>query len=196
MEHAANENGRVAAEEGRLIRAFVERGEEWAFRTLYRRHAPSMYGVALRLLGGRDTLAEEVLQTAWVRAAERLGRFRGRSSLKTWLCGITVNVGREALRRERRSPERPLDAQTALVPATRIYGDIQRVDLERAMARLPVGYREVLVLHDVEGYTHEEIARILDIQKGTSKSQLSRARRAMRAELSEEEERDHERHAL
>jgi RNA polymerase sigma-70 factor (ECF subfamily) len=155
-----------------------------------------MFGVALRLLGGRETLAEEVLQTAWVRAAERLERFRGRSSLKTWLCGITVNCSREAVRKERRTPEQPLDVQTVLVPPTRIYGAIPRVDLERALERLPVGYREVLVLHDVEGYTHGEIARILGIQEGTSKSQLSRARRAMRAELSEEEERHDERHAL
>ena len=105
-----------------------------------------------------------------------LPRFRWESKLSTWLVGITINRCRELLRAERRDASHVVEdhGNSALAaPAT-------QVDLERALMRLAPGYREVLLLHDVEGYTHEEIATILSIDPGTSKSQLARARAALR----------------
>lgn len=111
---------------------------------------------------------------------ERLPGFRWESSLRTWLAGITVNVCRDIVRRGIRERERraggPPDAPT-------VRPDIGALDIERAIAGLPEGYREVLVLHAIEGYTHDEIAGLLGIDAGTSKSQLSRARQALRSRL-------------
>ncbi len=180
----------------KLVTAFLERGDEHAFRSLYRRHAPVLYGLAMRLSAGNEAEAEEAVQTTWIRAAERLDGFQWRSALRSWLCGILVNCCREARRgRERSSRETELTEALAQEGGTPFNG-VGRVDLERAIARLPGGFREVLILHDVEGYTHEEIAGFLGIQAGTSKSQLSRARRAMRVWLNQDERRQHERQAL
>ncbi len=117
-----------------------------------------------------------------MRACAGLERFRWQSAFSTWLQGITLNVCREAFKRRGRLPAVELD--DALVAANGAApGDGRPIDLERAIRALPDGYREVLVLHDIEGYTHEEIGRQLGITAGGSKSQLSRARRAMRAAL-------------
>ena len=172
-----------AAEERRLIRDFLDRREERAFRTLYRRFTPSLYRVACQMIGSRNGDAEEVVQIAWTRALERLEGFRFESSLLSWLTGITINCCREARRARARgaaSAEVEPDELPDVPPVAR---PIQRHELERALASLPEGYREVLILHDVEGYTHEEIGRLLAIETGTSKSQLCRARRALRARL-------------
>lgn len=161
-----------------LIEAFVRDGSEEAFGALYDRHAPRMYGLARRLLGTQAGEADDVLQVAWMRAARRLRLFRGESSLSTWLCGFVVNCCRE------RSPGRLLsfDAAPPSPPSDAQWDD--PIDVHRALASLADGYRTVLVLHDIEGYTHEEIGALLGIAPGTSKSQLSRARSAMRARLS------------
>jgi len=159
-----------------LVEAFLADRSEAAFRTLYRRHAPALLGLIHRLLGttGRDA-AEDVSQEAWLRAAERLARFRGESTLRTWLAGVAVHCCRERLR------ARP--AAVAVSPPSegaRTGRPDLALDLDRLVAELPDGFREVLVLHDVEGHTHEEIGAFLGIEAATSRSQLARARRRLR----------------
>jgi RNA polymerase sigma-70 factor (ECF subfamily) len=155
-----------------LLDAFARDGSDCAFVALYDRHAPAMYALARRLMGGRDADAADVLQDAWIRALPRLTRFRGESSLRTWLCGFIVNCCRERFRG--RLFESMVDE------IDRPSSNDLRIDLERALMSLSDGYRAVIVLHDIEGYTHREIARALGIEEGTSKSQLSRGREALR----------------
>lgn len=177
------------ADERTLCLAVVEAGDERAFRELYRRHSPAMYQLVLRMLGGSQPDAEDVIQEAWIRGVRKLGTFRWESSLRTWLSAIALNQAREVLRKRSRAPVTELPEGLEL-PA-RPTRDGERLDLERAIARLPAGYRSVLVLHDIEGFTHEEISRQLDIAVGTSKSQLFDARRAMRALLQKPAEAKH-----
>src|SRR5262245_1528706 len=158
----------------RDVAAFLERRTEEAFLALYRRHAPAMYGLALRLLGGRRSDADDVLQEAWLRAIRRLPEFRWASALRTWLCGLTINCCRERFRE-------PLFEE--LTEAVEVGATEAAIDVERALAGLAPGYRAVLILHDLEGYTHAEIAAALRIEAGTSKSQLSRARQLLRDRL-------------
>lgn len=168
-------------EDRELAEAVIRSGDERAFRTLYRRHTPALWRLALRLGGGEGPWAEELVQRAWVRAVEGLAGFGWRSSFSSWLGGIAINCARELWRESRNRGETSLDS--AGRAAARSIGADERLDLERAIERLPDGYREVFVLHDVEGYTHEEIGALLGIETGTSKSQLSRARQRLRAAL-------------
>ncbi|HUK63349.1 MAG TPA: sigma-70 family RNA polymerase sigma factor [Dongiaceae bacterium] len=177
------------ADDRALAEALLSRGEERAFRELYRRHTPVLYQVALRLLGGSEADAQDVVQESWVRASLKLGDFRWESSLRTWLTGIVINRARELLRRRSRRPMTALD--DAPEPAVPPPPHLDRVDLERAIATLPDGSRMVLVLHDIEGYTHEEIGHQLGISPGTSKSQLFAARRALRTRLTRRQEQPH-----
>jgi RNA polymerase sigma-70 factor (ECF subfamily) len=167
-----------------LVADFLARRDEAAFRRLYAAHAPRLFLFLLRLSGGRRAEAEELLQETWIRAAERLGAFRWESRLSTWLHGIAWNARREAIRA--RGPiEASLPEESAsAAPGTADGTGETRLDLERALRQLPEGYREVLLMHDVEGYTHEEIGAQLGISPGTSKSQLSRARALLRRRLS------------
>ncbi|MEX0691542.1 MAG: RNA polymerase sigma factor [Gemmatimonadales bacterium] len=148
---------------------------------MYDAHTPAMYRLALRQLGGDAHAAEEVVHEAWIRGAERMATFRGDAALRTWLCGFVIRVAHEAIRQMGRdtameTPDPPAEDR-------RLTGVFDRVDLERAIGALAPGFRQVLVLHDIEGYTHEEIAGLLDIVPGTSKSQLARARAALRLAL-------------
>jgi RNA polymerase sigma-70 factor, ECF subfamily len=161
-----------------LVAAVARAGDEAAFRALYRRHTPALYRLALRLGGGDEPWAEELVQRAWVRAVEGLGTFAWRSALSTWLAGIAINCARELWREARGLEEVSLTLSRGGAPSAE-----DRIDLERAIASLPHGYRQVFVLHDVEGYTHEEIGGLLGVEAGTSKSQLSHARRRLRAVL-------------
>lgn len=162
-----------------LVERFLLTRSDEAFRELYRSHAPVMYRLIVRLIGRADRDAEDALQDAWIRAAERLDQFRWESSLRTWLCGIAANCCRERIRRLERADADLAEHVSQVEPAP----NWQTLDLERAMARLPAGARAVLVLHDLHGYTHEEIARLLDIEPSSSRSQLFRARRALRCML-------------
>lgn len=180
----------TARTDGALVRAVVDRRDEKSFRTLYRRHTPRLFLFALRLSGGNEADAEDVVQETWVRACDRLAGFRWESAFSTWLCGIGLNVAREFIRRRSRSPIDASDDPPD-VPARRVNLD-ERVDLEAAVASLPDGARVVLVLHDIEGMKHGEIAERLDISEGTSKSQLHDARRALRAALGTEQEKNNE----
>jgi RNA polymerase sigma-70 factor (ECF subfamily) len=172
-----------AESDAELARRVLRQGSEKDFRILYRRHTPALYQFVLRLLGGVERDAEDIVQDTWIRAVEGLPRFRWEASFRTWLLGIGLNRTRETLRRASRSRED--GAQEEIEPAAPPPRIAERLDLEEAIRQLPAGYREVLLLHDVHGYTHEEIARDLEITAGTSRSQLHFARRALRRHLTE-----------
>jgi RNA polymerase sigma-70 factor, ECF subfamily len=155
----------------------VQGGDEGAFRVLYQRHTPAMYAVALRMLARKIPEAEDAVQEAWLRAVRGLRAFRGDSTLRTWLIGITIRCALELIRRRR--PEEEVMAERVMTSSP-----VVAIDLESAISQLPPGYRAVLILHDVEGYTHAEIGTLLGIEEGTSKSQLSRARQHVRRHLS------------
>jgi len=178
-----------SADDRSLADAVAGAGDERAFRELYRRHTPALYQLVLRMLGGVASDAEDVVQETWIRAVRQLSKFRWESSLRTWVTAIGLNLAREVLRKRARSRTEELDDHPGL--STRPVRDADRIDLERAIARLPNGYRAVLVLHDVEGFTHEEISRQLGIAVGTSKSQLFDARRAIRSLLQSQPEAHH-----
>jgi RNA polymerase sigma-70 factor (ECF subfamily) len=172
-----------------LAAALLEDGDEQAFRELYRRHTPRLYQFVLRLLGGVEAEAEDVVQESWIRAAEGLPAFRWESQFPTWLTGIGLNLCRDRMRRSARRAE--LMATEPAAATTAPVWTEERIDLERALGLLPAGYREVLILHDVEGLTHNEIGTRLGIAEGTSKSQLFFARKAMRRLLAPVEETSH-----
>jgi len=138
-------------------------------------------------MSGDDTLARDFTQDTFVRAFARIGDFRGDSALATWLQAIAVNVILNGLRQVRRirSREEGVDELPDVQCARREAEPDLKERLARAIDALPDGYRMVFVMHDVEGFTHEEIAASLGIQPGTSKAQLSRARGKLRQALSE-----------
>jgi RNA polymerase sigma factor (sigma-70 family) len=169
-----------------LVQAILELGDEQAFRELYRRHTPRLIGFVYRLLAGANPEDEDVVQETWIRACERLEQFQWRSTFSTWLLGIGLNVVRDRLRRSGRSRQVPSDRFPD--PPGPHADHEARIDLERAIHMLPDDYRMVLVLHDIEVMKHHEISERLEIQVGTTKSQLFRARRMIRQWLSEKTE--------
>jgi RNA polymerase sigma-70 factor (ECF subfamily) len=174
----------TVAGDAELVEAVRARGDERSFRELYRRHTPRLYQLVLRLLGGAEAEAEDVVQETWLKVSSSLDRFRWESSFGTWLTGIGLNQARDHLRRAGRRPVYDGDPEDVLARVrVEARAVTERVDLERAIALLPDGYRTVFVLHDMEGYAHAEIAARLDISEGTSKSQLFHARRTLRALL-------------
>jgi RNA polymerase sigma-70 factor, ECF subfamily len=162
----------------------AQAGDGAAIRELYRRHSPRVYAV-VRRLAGDDALAEDWAQDAWVRAFRALPSFRGDARFSTWLHRIAVNSALHGRRgRERRTGrETMLDGR--LAAATRPDQAVLRVSLQRALDHLPERMRQIVVLHDVEGYTHDEIGEMLGIAPGTSKSQLFKARGQLRRILQE-----------
>lgn len=159
--------------------ARAKAGDRAAMGQLYEGHSRRVYTVIRRLVGD-DHLAEDLSQEAWVRAFEKLHLFRGDSAFGTWLYRLATNV---ALNRLRRSSKRNTVEGNADLPRVSKAEDdvlVTRRVLALAMDQLPPGYRKVLVLHDVEGWTHEEIANALECSTGTSKSQLHKARKRMR----------------
>jgi RNA polymerase sigma-70 factor (ECF subfamily) len=164
-----------------LLDALIDGRDEKAFRELYRRHTPALYQLLLRMLGGDEHDAEDIVQETWVQAVRSLAGFRGSSSFRTWLMAIGINRCRNLFRSRQRKGTVPLAEDWD--PPAPVVRDGERLDLERAIALLPDGYRAVLVLHDVEGFTHEEIAARMGISPGTSKSQLFWARRSVRGLL-------------
>ncbi len=158
-------------------------GDRRAFERLYRDNVNRVYAICMRMCGDR-TVAEELTQDAFVRTWERLPQFRGDSAFSTWLHRLTVNVVLEARRSDRRRRSRIEDEdQLDVAPIAPRSNDAERMDLTAAIAALPPGARTVFALHDVEGFKHEEIARMLDITSGGSKAQLHRARRLLREVL-------------
>jgi len=172
-------------DEQQLIARAV-RGDAEAERALYDAHVDRVYRLAYRL-SGDDDLARDITQDTFIRAFDRLGEFRQESSLGTWLYQVAASVALNAVKKVRRlqAREGPFeDALAAAAGGRRAEPDL-RERLARAIDALPNGYRAVFVMHDVEGYTHEEIGTALGIQSGTSKAQLFRARARLREELAE-----------
>lgn len=166
-------------DDGELARR-AARGDMMAFEALYRRHTGRVLAICLRLTGDR-TRAEEAVQDVFVRVWERLESFRGESAFTSWLHRLTVNTVLHTMRGDRRRIARvaPADGEElvdAAVPPQRVD---EQIDLEDAIARLPENVRTVVVLHDIEGFTHEEIATMTGAAPGTIRSQLSRARRIL-----------------
>jgi len=157
------------------------RGDRAASRALYERYAPRVYAVVRRIAGDED-LAEDAAQEAWIRAFRALPGFRGDARFSTWLHRIAVNAALQGLRgRERRHEVQGPLSEDIPTPSDRGPADpLAGRRLEAALDRLPEGMRAILVLHDVEGFTHGEIAERLGVQPGTSKSQLFKARARMR----------------
>lgn len=171
-----------------LIERLATARDQRAFSMLYERHTTQLYRLALRLTAGDAAAAADIVHDAWVAAVPRLTEFQWRSSLGTWLSGFVVNMARARFREERRDVD--IDDHMLATDDSELTGVFARVDIERALAALPSGYRAVLVLHDVQGHTHDEVAGMLGISAGGSKSQLSRARAAMRRLLNPEEGRN------
>jgi RNA polymerase sigma-70 factor (ECF subfamily) len=164
-------------------------GDVIAQRTLYDRHVDRIYRLAYRLAGD-DELARDFTQETFIRAFDRLRDFRAESSLSTWLHTIGMSVTLNGLRKVKRFRTRETVLDEEIVHGTPAGGArASEPDLKerlwRAIDALPDGYRTVFVMHDVEGYTHEEIGKALGIQSGTSKAQLFRARGKLREALAD-----------
>jgi len=183
IEAASAQQAETVDLESGLVRR-AQSGETGAFETLYRRNAGRVYALCLRMTADAAR-AEELTQDAFLRAWERLGSFRGESRFSTWLHGLTVNLVLGDRRTRSRRPQAEGDpGRLDRMPggaAARAQGE--RRDLEKAIAALPEGARTVFVLHDIEGYRHDEIAAFTGVTAGTSKAQLHRARRLLREAL-------------
>jgi RNA polymerase sigma-70 factor (ECF subfamily) len=176
---------RGPVDESQLL-ARAKAGDQAAERALYDAHVDRVYRLAYRLAGS-DDLAQDFTQDTFIRAFERLKDFRGESSFATWLHSIAVSVSLNGLRKVKRLRTREADLNDAdhhEWSARRAEPDL-KVRLAQAIDALPPGYRTVFVMHDVEGFTHEEIAGALGLQPGTSKAQLSRARAKLRTALAD-----------
>jgi RNA polymerase sigma-70 factor (ECF subfamily) len=154
-------------------------GDGAAIRQLYERYAPRVFAVVRRIAGDDDT-AQDYAQEAWIRAIRALPTFRGDARFSTWLHRIAVNAALQALRKSETRTKREAPMPETIPVGPRRGDALLEQRLEAAMDRLPSGMRQVLILHDVEGYTHEEIGDVLGVTSGTSKSQLSKARARMR----------------
>jgi len=164
--------------EAQLIEA-ARAGDQAAMGTLYATHADRVYSVVRRVVGD-DHLAEDVSQDAWIRCFEKLHLFRGDAAFSTWMHRLAVNAAVNRLRSQGRRSKLETAPELRLPVQEPDESVLHQRQLSRALDALPEGYRTVLVLHDVEGLTHEEIGERLGIAAGTSKSQLHKARARMR----------------
>ena len=164
------------------------RGDPDAFEQLYRAHAGRLYTLIVRMVASAET-AEDLLQEVFMNAYRKVGSFRGDSSLGTWLYRMAVNHCLDFLRGRHGKMAKATDSleddgvAEPVAAAPLIASAISRLDLERAIAQLPDGCRTTFVLHDVEGFEHREIAQLLGISEGTSKSQVHKARMKLRGML-------------
>lgn len=163
-------------------------GDQDAFEQLYRAHAGRLYTLIVRMVASAET-AEDLLQEVFLTAYRKANLFRGESSLGTWLYRMAVNHCLDYLRGRQSKMARTtdsLDEDGVVEPAASaplVASSINRLDLERAIGQLPDGCRTAFVLHDVEGFEHHEIATMLGISEGTSKSQVHKARMKLRGIL-------------
>ncbi|MEO8482451.1 MAG: sigma-70 family RNA polymerase sigma factor [Acidobacteriota bacterium] len=159
-------------------------GVPGAFDELYRTHAPRLFGLACRLVGRVE--AEDLLQEMFLMAHRKLALYKGESALSTWLFRLGTNLCLDHLRSKSgrfAALQDGLDDDLPAASSGPVFGVIDRLDLERALATLPEGARTVFVLHDVEGLQHHEVAELLGVSEGTSKSQLHKARFRLRTAL-------------
>lgn len=172
-------------DQGQLI-AGVLSGDAAAERELYDSHVDRIFRLTYRLSGDHE-VAQECTQETFIRGFDRLATFRGESALGTWLHSIAVSVTLNALRRVKRRDSREIELEETVSSTDGFFPaepDL-RERLFREVQALPTGYRTVFVMHDMEGYTHEEIGTALGISPGTSKAQLFRARGKLRRALKE-----------
>ncbi len=165
----------------------IRAGDPAAERALYDAHVDRLYRLVYRYVGEPD-VAEDCVQETFIRAFDRIGDFRGESAIGSWLGAIAVSIALNALRKRKRTAGREAgweEAETVAAPREAIGDPDLKVRLHEEIDRLPDGYRMVFLLHDVEGYTHEEIGQMLGVQSGTSKAQLFRARARLRERLAE-----------
>lgn len=177
----------MSAADLELARRCVE-GDPAAFEAMYRAHASRLYSLVFRMTGSAEE-AEDLLQEIFLHAHRRMSSFRGESALGTWLYRLATNHCLDFLRGRQTKMTRATDslddehAPEPSSPVPAVPSAVSRVDLERAIERLPRGCREAFVLHDVEGFEHGEIGAMLGISAGTSKSQVHKARLRLRAML-------------
>ena len=181
LERSSSSEGEAAGDDASDVAAAAA-GDVRAFERVYRRHVARIHSTAVRMLGAEE--ADDATQDVFVRAWQRLGQFRGDSAFGTWLFRLAVNVmlsRREvvAIRNRRHIDDAELVESLASADASPELG----VDFQAAIERLPPGMRQIFVLHDIEGYKHDEIASMLGIAQGTSKSQLHRVRMILRKYL-------------
>jgi RNA polymerase sigma factor (sigma-70 family) len=169
---------RTPAEIDAIDVEFAANGDTHAFERLYRRHAPRVNSLARWLLSRDDV--DDVLQDVFIRVWEKLDTFRGQSAFGTWLHRLSTNVILRQRERYRKEESRGSGVGAVDLPANPVTPGL-KIDVEVAVDRLPERARQVFVLHDMEGYKHEEIARALGITVGTSRSQLHHARMALRS---------------
>ena len=168
----------------------AQAGDAAAFEFLYELHGRRVYALCLRMVGNPSD-AEDLMQEAFLQLFRKIGTFRGESAFSTWLHRLSFNVVLMRLRKKS-ATESSLDEMTEPdeesggprrdfgMPDLRLSGSIDRVNLQRAVDQLPPGYKAVFVLHDVQGYEHNEIAEIMDCSIGNSKSQLHKAKVKLR----------------
>jgi RNA polymerase sigma-70 factor (ECF subfamily) len=187
------ERARREAEERALVDS-ARKGSRTAFEALYRRHVGNVYGLCLRMTAHRAT-AEDCTQEAFIQAWRSLPAFEGRSAFGTWLHRIAVNavLAQGRRRGELLGVDGSVEDEAVALPDHSTGSDDVRLDIEAAVAGLPAGARQVLVLVGLYGHSHEEAAAMLGIAPGTCKSQLHRARRLLAAQLGTEEGRDGDR---
>jgi len=174
------------------VLALAQAGDHQAFAELYAVHKRRIYSLCLRMVGNMAE-AEDLTQEAFLQLHRKIATFRGDSAFSTWLHRLAINVVLMHLRKKGlslTSLDEAMDpthddgpARSFGTPDLRLSGSIDRLALERAVADLPAGYRLIFVLHDVEGYEHNEIAGMLDCSVGNSKSQLHKARLRLRDAL-------------
>ncbi|HYV97994.1 MAG TPA: sigma-70 family RNA polymerase sigma factor [Gemmatimonadaceae bacterium] len=166
--------------------ALAAAGDRRAFERLYRTHVDRVYSICVRMVNDRGR-AEELTQDVFVRAWEKLSQFRGESAFGTWLHRLAVNFVLNERKAERRRQDRLTDVEdlddVSEGKAQRDWSPAIAVDLEAAIQLLPPGAKQVFILHDVEGFTHEEIGQMLGVTSGGTKAQLHRARLLLRKAL-------------
>jgi RNA polymerase sigma-70 factor (ECF subfamily) len=160
-------------------------GDPGAERALYDAHVDRVFRLVYRMAGDLDR-AQDYTQETFIRAFDRLRDFRGEAALSTWLGSIAISITLNGLRKVRKARDREVSLDDIVIgTATREAEPDLKERLHRAIDELPEGYRAVFVMHDVEGYTHEEIASSLGVHTGTSKAQLFRARARLREALAD-----------
>jgi RNA polymerase sigma-70 factor, ECF subfamily len=169
----------------------AQQGDEQGFERIYRLHSQRVYALCLRMMRGNSAEAEELTQESFLQLFRKIGTFRGESAFSTWLHRLAFNI---VLMRLRKRSFQVVSMDEVLEPGEntpglheyigapdqRLSGSVDRMDLERALKQLPRGYRAVFILHDVQGYEHNEIAAIRGCSLGNSKSQLHKARARLR----------------
>jgi RNA polymerase sigma factor (sigma-70 family) len=168
-------------ESSRALIGRAQNGDVDAFELIYNEHSGRVFALCLRLMGGDQTSATELMQDVFIRAWKNLGKFRGESAFSSWLHRLAVNAMLENARSDKRRIARVLPMEDTSQIGALAPGDSPelKIDLERAIARLPAGARTAFVLHDIEGYQHQEIAAQLGVAVGTVKAQLHRAHKLL-----------------